>query len=68
MIIETIKKRYDHPFFQLHILHDAEQICDNIIMIKNGRMKWNGTKSSLRQEFTAPAFTIETEERLPCTT
>ena len=28
-------------------------------------MKWNGTKSSLRQEFADPGFTIETEERLP---
>ena len=64
MIIETLKKDTT-ILFSTHILHDAEQICDNMIMIKNGRMKWNGTKSSLRQEFTAPAFTIETEERLP---
>ena len=32
LIIETLK-RYDHPF-STHILHDAEQICDNMIMIK----------------------------------
>jgi ABC-2 type transport system ATP-binding protein len=64
MIIETLKKDTT-ILFSTHILHDAEQMCDNIMMIKNGRMKWNGTKTSLRQEFTSPVFTIETEERLP---
>ncbi|MDY0941156.1 ABC transporter ATP-binding protein [Priestia megaterium] len=64
MIIETLKKDTT-ILFSTHILHDAEQMCDNIMMIKNGRMKWNGTKTSLRQEFTFPVFTIETEERLP---
>lgn len=48
--------------FSTHILHDAEQVCEDILMLKEGELKWNGTLELLRNEFQSLAIKIRTEE------
>lgn len=50
--------------FSTHVLHDAEQVCDTVIMLKNGEIKWDGSLDSLRSEHTTSAVKIKTEESL----
>ena len=48
--------------FSTHILHDAEQVCDEILMLKDGNLKWNGTLESLKSEFDTLAIKLRTIE------
>ena len=50
--------------FSTHILHDAEQVCDEIIMLKDGDLKWHGELEQLRKEFDSLAIKIQTREPL----
>ncbi len=50
--------------FSTHILHDAEQVCDEILMLQKGRMKWFGTLDELRREFSGAGILIRMEEPL----
>lgn len=48
--------------FSTHILHDAEQVCDDILMLKDGELKWDGPLQSLKQEFDSLAIKLRTAE------
>jgi len=48
--------------FSTHILHDAEQVCDEILMLKDGNLIWNGTLDLLKKEFDTLAIKLRTEE------
>ena len=37
--------------FSTHVLHQAEQICDRVIMINHGRMVLDGSMDEIRQRF-----------------
>ncbi|MFC0469946.1 ATP-binding cassette domain-containing protein [Halalkalibacter kiskunsagensis] len=50
--------------FSTHILHDAEQVCDEILMVKGGHLRWNGTLEALRKEFTSLAIKLRTEQAI----
>ncbi|MBM4765187.1 ABC transporter ATP-binding protein [Bacillus sp. B15-48] len=62
-LINQLKTRMT-ILFSTHILHDAEQVCDEILMLKNGTLKWNGTLSALKTEFDSLAIKLRTEEPL----
>lgn len=57
-------KRRMAILFSTHVLHDAEQICDDIVLLKNGKVKWAGPLASLKKEHTKSSFMLETEEEL----
>ncbi|MFC5466213.1 ABC transporter ATP-binding protein [Lederbergia graminis] len=48
--------------FSTHVLHDAEQVCDKVIMLKNGEIQWDNTLEELRKAFTTSAVKVQTEE------
>jgi ABC-2 type transport system ATP-binding protein len=62
-LIEQLKERMT-ILFSTHILHDAEQVCEEILMLKDGQLKWNGPLESLKSEFDTLAVKIVTEEPL----
>ena len=41
--------------FSTHVLHDAEQVCDEVIMLKDGEIKWDGTLPALKEAFATSA-------------
>ncbi|WP_068672146.1 ABC transporter ATP-binding protein [Oceanobacillus sp. Castelsardo] len=48
--------------FSTHILHDAEQVCEDILMLKDGRLKWSGTLEGLKKEYNSLAIKLQTKE------
>jgi ABC-2 type transport system ATP-binding protein len=48
--------------FSTHILHDAEQVCKEVLMMKEGELIWNGTLETLRKEFDTFGVKLQTEE------
>jgi len=48
--------------FSTHVLHDAEQVCDKVIMLKDGEIKWDNTLEELRKAFITSAVKVHTEE------
>lgn len=62
-IIEKLKESMT-ILFSTHVLHDAEQVCDDIIMLKQGEIKWAGPLSHLKHEFSSSIIKIDTAEPL----
>lgn len=50
--------------FSTHILHDAEQVCEEILMLKDGNLKWSGTLDVLKKEFDSLTIKLQTKEPL----
>ena len=40
-------------FFSTHVLEVAEKLCDEIILIKKGNIKFNGTLGQLQSQYPA---------------
>ncbi|HEY4553916.1 MAG TPA: ABC transporter ATP-binding protein [Bacillaceae bacterium] len=51
--------------FSTHVLHDAEQVCDDIVMLKDGHVKWSGPLEELKNGRKDETFILTTEEALP---
>ena len=62
-LIHTLKKEMT-ILFSTHILHDAEQVCEEILMLKDGELKWNGKLEQLKKEFESCAIKLQTREPL----
>ncbi|KHF37824.1 ABC transporter ATP-binding protein [Halalkalibacter okhensis] len=62
-LIERLKSKMT-ILFSTHILHDAEQVCEEILMLKDGELKWNGPLQALRKEFDQLAIKLQTVEPL----
>ncbi|WP_338472447.1 ABC transporter ATP-binding protein [Niallia sp. XMNu-256] len=50
--------------FSTHILHDAEQVCEDILMLKDGSLKWDGTLEALKKEYNSLTIKLQTREPL----
>src|SRR5690606_17360942 len=48
--------------FSTHILHDAEQVCEDILMLKKGRLIWSGTLEDLKQDYDSLEIKLQTKE------
>ncbi|EOR20764.1 MULTISPECIES: ABC transporter ATP-binding protein [Niallia] len=60
-LMEKLKERMT-ILFSTHVLHDAEQVCDEVLMLKDGEIKWDGSLTSLKRTFSHTAIHIETVE------
>ena len=60
-LIEELKQEMT-VLFSTHILHDAEQICDEVLILQDGCLKWKGSLPSLRKEFDLLPIKVQTEE------
>lgn len=49
-------------FFSTHVLHDAEEICDDILIMKKGVIKISGSLQQLKKNVDAVVFKIKTAE------
>lgn len=63
-VLELMKQLKSHMtiLFSTHILHDAEQVCEDILMLKDGNLIWNGMLAELKQENGALAIKLRTKE------
>ena len=50
--------------FSTHVLHDAEQVCEEVIMLKDGEIKWDGTLPALKEAFATSAVKIITDKTI----
>ncbi len=60
-LIEELKQDMT-VLFSTHILHDAQQICDEVLILQDGCLKWKGSLPSLRKEFDLLPIKLQTEE------
>jgi ABC-2 type transport system ATP-binding protein len=44
--------------FSTHVLHDAEEICDQIIMMRDGRVAIQGQLDDIRDRYNEPVITV----------
>lgn len=50
--------------FSTHVLHDAEQVCDRVVMIKDGKEKWSGHLDTLMSKDNKVNVVLTTKENL----
>jgi ABC-2 type transport system ATP-binding protein len=46
--------------FSSHQLDIVERLCDDLVIIADGRIRANGTREQLREEHSSPRFEIHT--------
>ncbi|MFF2483259.1 ATP-binding cassette domain-containing protein [Paenibacillus sp. NPDC058071] len=54
-------KRETTILFSTHVLHDAEQLCDDVIIIRDGAIAVQGSLEEIRQKYRVPVITLHTE-------
>lgn len=62
-MMQQLKKKLT-ILFSTHVLHDAEQVCDRTVMIKEGKVKWSGSLDSLKNKERDVKYLLATEEKL----
>lgn len=65
-VLEMMKKLKEKMtiLFSTHILHDAEEICDDVIMIHDGELAISGSLPELRRKHQEDVIMISAEENL----
>ena len=60
-ILDILKAVSEHTtvIFSTHILSDVERICDNVAILNNGRIAWNGNIAQVREMGGNKSFTAE---------
>ncbi|UCZ52520.1 ABC transporter ATP-binding protein [Bacillus shivajii] len=62
-LMKKLKKKTS-ILFSTHVLHDAEEVCEEIFIMKKGKVIVDGGLHTLQSEHQQPTFYIETEEPL----
>lgn len=62
-MMEVLKEKMT-ILFSTHVLHDAEQVCDEIVMMKEGNVKWSGPLVELKKRNNDESFILTTEEEI----
>lgn len=65
-LLELLKamKQETTILFSTHVLHDADDLCDDILIMKQGRIALAGTLDELRQAYRKPLVVVESEASL----
>lgn len=50
--------------FSTHVLHDAEQVCDRTVILKDGKVKWSGDLNALKQTGRKVKCVLHAEAKL----
>ncbi|MDK8181188.1 ABC transporter ATP-binding protein [Paenibacillus sp. UMB4589-SE434] len=61
-LLQSLKRRTT-ILFSTHVLHDAEDLCDELIILKRGSILMQGQWDTLRKQSTDPLFSIEVEQQ-----
>lgn len=48
--------------FSTHVLHDAEELCDDVIIIRNGQVALQGNISTIRNDHRKPIIELQIEK------
>ncbi|MBM7565305.1 ABC transporter ATP-binding protein [Paenibacillus sacheonensis] len=51
--------------FSTHVLHDAEELCDDVILLQEGGISISGAIGDIRGLHRTPALTLEVEDNRP---
>ncbi|RIX50754.1 ABC transporter ATP-binding protein [Paenibacillus nanensis] len=51
--------------FSTHVLHDAEELCDDVIIIRSGQVALQGALPQIRSEHRRPIIELKLEEHAP---
>ncbi|WP_263706107.1 ABC transporter ATP-binding protein [Shouchella tritolerans] len=62
-LMQTLKEEAT-VLFSTHVLHDAEEVSDEVLIIDQGQLKYGGTLNSLQQEWQDAAIIIEAKDDL----
>ncbi|KAA6451171.1 ABC transporter ATP-binding protein [Bacillus swezeyi] len=62
-MMKDLKKKMT-ILFSTHVLHDAEEVCDQVIMLKEGAVKWSGPLHKLKNRHQKPSYILTAEESL----
>ncbi|MEG7380666.1 ABC transporter ATP-binding protein [Bacillus subtilis] len=57
-------KKHMAVLFSTHVLHDAEQVCDQVVIMKNGEVSWKGELQQLKNQHQTNVFTLTVKEEL----
>jgi len=58
-LIEEMRRDGKTIIFSTHVLHSAEQLCDRIFMINNGKKILDGTVGDIRNQFDPKTISIK---------
>lgn len=63
-VLELISelKRETTVLFSTHVLHDAEELCDDIVIIRDGRIALQGELDRIRNEHRLPVIELLLEQ------
>ncbi|MFB4261317.1 ATP-binding cassette domain-containing protein [Shouchella clausii] len=62
-LMQTLKEEAT-VLFSTHVLHDAEEVSDEVLIIDQGQLKYGGTLDSLQQEWQDAAIIIKAQDDL----
>lgn len=51
--------------FSTHVLHDAEELCDDVVIIRSGEVALQGSLSQIRSEHRRPIIELKLEDHDP---
>lgn len=62
-VLELLRglKRETTVLFSTHVLHDAEELCDDVIIIQNGKIALQGAIEAIRSEHRKPVIELQLE-------
>lgn len=60
-LLQAIRKETT-VIFSTHVLHDAEEICDDIILMNRGTIAESGTLEELRSKYRLPVIRLQVEK------
>jgi len=47
--------------FSTHVLHDAEEVCDDVLIINKGQIAIQGELNAIRKEYQSPVIRLQVE-------
>ncbi|OCT11407.1 ABC transporter ATP-binding protein [Paenibacillus pectinilyticus] len=59
-----ILKRETTILFSTHVLHDAEEICDDVLIMRGGEIALSGSLQALREQHQQPVISVEADASL----
>lgn len=51
--------------FSTHVLHDAEELCDDVVIVRSGQVALQGALSQIRSEHRRPIIQLRLEDHIP---
>ncbi|MNY21598.1 putative ABC transporter ATP-binding protein YxlF [compost metagenome] len=62
-VLEMLRiiKRETTILFSTHVLHDAEEICDDVLIMRGGKIALSGSLLELREKYQLPIISVEAD-------